>query len=352
MDDVVTCPSCGTVAADGSAFCEHCGTALGAPAPVAVAVLDEPDAPTTPVCRSCGGTIAADGYCEHCGELAVSERDHWTELPSPLLGGVCDRGRRKSRNEDAMALAVVGTTAVLVVCDGVSNIPDSDIASLAAARAARDVLVGATPESVGAWSALLVDAAAAADKAIALAVGDMAGRAEPPSCTFVATVVDGPTVVAGWLGDSRAYWIPDAGDPHQISVDDSAANEMIARGIPRARAEASREGHAITRWLGPDAETVVPQTATTRAQGPGWVLVCSDGLWNYCSEADDVADLLHRTAERVGSSPDVLAGELVRWANEQGGHDNITAALARVAAPFDTVQTEETVSAQPAPPAA
>jgi serine/threonine protein phosphatase PrpC len=352
VDHVVTCARCGTVAADGSAFCEHCGSPLGAPAPVAVTVLDPPDEAVTPVCRSCGGTIAPDGYCEHCGELAVSARDHWSELPSPLVGGVCDRGRRHSRNEDAMALAVVGGTAVLVVCDGVSTVADSDIASLAAARAARDVLVTGAPGSVSAWSALLVDAAAAADKAIAVAVGDMAGRAEPPSCTFVAAVVDGPTVVAGWLGDSRAYWIGDEGGSHQISVDDSAANEMIARGIPRARAEASREGHAITRWLGPDSETVVPQTATTRAQGPGWVLVCSDGLWNYCSEADDVADLLHGAAQKVGSSPDAIAAELVRWANEQGGHDNITATLARVAGPFDTVQTEETVPAPPTPPAA
>ncbi len=34
-----------------------------------------------------------------------------------------------------------GSRAVLVVCDGVSTSTDSDVASLAAARAARDVLV-------------------------------------------------------------------------------------------------------------------------------------------------------------------------------------------------------------------
>jgi serine/threonine protein phosphatase PrpC len=339
VDHVVTCPSCGTVAGDGAVFCEQCGSLLAPPAapnPVAAA-----EAPPIPVCRACGGTIAADGYCEQCGEPAVNERDHWSELPSPAVGGVCDRGIRHTRNEDAMALAVVGTTAVLVVCDGVSSVADSDLASLAAARAARDVLVtGTAGSTVGAWSALLDSAAAAADKGIADAIGDMAERAEPPSCTFVAAVVDGPTVVAGWLGDSRVYWVPDQGAALQVSVDDSAANEMIARGVPRARAEASPAGHAITRWLGADAETVVPSTGTTRAQGPGWVLACSDGLWNYCSEAADIADLLHRTVATHGPAPDAIAGELVRWANEQGGHDNITAALARVDAPFDTVQTD------------
>jgi len=352
----VTCAACGTIAEDGSKFCEECGTPLGAVETPAAAVVVPEEPAAVPVCRACGGTIAADGYCELCGEPALSERDHWSELPSALVGGVSDRARRKSRNEDAMALAVSGTTAVLVVCDGVSNVPDSDVASLSAARAARDVLVtGAAGSTVGAWSALLVTAAAAADQAIADATGDTSDRVEPPSCTFVAAVVDGPTVVAGWLGDSRVYWLPDEGQPQQVSVDDSAANEMMARGVPRAKAEASREGHAITRWLGPDAETVVPQTATTRAQGAGWVLVCSDGLWNYCSEATDIADLLRRSVAQVGTAPDVIAAELVRWANEQGGHDNITAALARVAAPVDTVHTDEAVTADqpsdPTPPA-
>ncbi len=37
----------------------------------------------------------------------------------------------------------LGDHAVLVVCDGVSSSTDSDVASLAAARAARDVLTGA-----------------------------------------------------------------------------------------------------------------------------------------------------------------------------------------------------------------
>ena len=43
----------------------------------------------------------------------------------------------------------------------------------------------------------------------------------------------------------------------------------------------------------------------------------------------------------MGTAPDAIAAELVRWANEQGGHDNITAALARVATPVDTVHTDE-----------
>ncbi|WP_231505236.1 protein phosphatase 2C domain-containing protein [Cellulomonas sp. URHE0023] len=334
MDHVVSvaCGSCGTVAQDGSKFCEQCGAPLTAPVAVAV----PPPAPSTRSCRACGGTIAADGYCQDCGTPAATERDHWSEAPSASLGGVCDRGIRHEKNEDAMALGLAGDAPVLVVCDGVSSVPDSDIASLAAARAARDVLVqGISVPSgdttrVAAWSALLVRAADAANNAIATAVGDLAERHDPPSCTFVAAVVDGPNVVAGWLGDSRVYWLPDAGDPIQLSSDDSGANELMALGLSRAKAEASAQAHAITRWLGADAPDIVPRTAPTVAQGPGWVLVCSDGLWNYCSEASAVAELVRTSQEVAGPAPEKIAAELVRWANEQGGADNITAALHRI----------------------
>jgi len=334
VDHVVSlvCGSCGTVAQDGSKFCEQCGSSLTAP----VVEPATPAAEVTRTCRACGGPIADDGYCQDCGTPAATERDHWSEAPSPALGGVCDRGIRHDKNEDAMALGLAGDTAVLVVCDGVSSVPDSDIASLAAARAARDVLVGGIASSgsetasVAAWSTLLVRAAEAANEAIATAVGDLAERHDPPSCTFVAAVVDGPHVVAGWLGDSRVYWLPDVGDPIQLSSDDSGANDLMDLGVPRAKAESSAQAHAITRWLGADAPDVVPRTAPTRAQGPGWVLVCSDGLWNYCSEAAAMAELLRASEEAAGPAPEKIAAELVRWANAQGGADNITAALHRI----------------------
>ncbi|HNM96916.1 MAG TPA: hypothetical protein PKK40_03115, partial [Marmoricola sp.] len=59
-------------------------------------------------------------------------------------------------------------------------------------------------------------------------------------------------------------------------------------------------------------------------------LICSDGLWNYAS----AAAALRTQADAAGLSPTadplVVADALVAWANGQGGHDNITVALARV----------------------
>ncbi|WP_435735492.1 PP2C family serine/threonine-protein phosphatase [Cellulosimicrobium sp. PMB13] len=399
-DDLLSCPACGEPSHPGARFCEACGTPLAsfAPEPAApgstapeAGVVPGVDAtsggdPSTasgddqhPVgkhaasqpdgvrpCVRCGGTIAEDGYCAQCGEPAATERDHWAERPAAWAAGVCDRGVRHVRNEDAMALAASGPApvgvgsaerpgaaagddladrsfAALVVCDGVSSAPDSDVASLAAARAARDVLAaggptgdapvqGETTARLSAWSVLLGDAARAANQAVLAAVPNTADRENPPSCTFVAAVVDGPLVVTGWVGDSRAYWLPDAGEAHQLSVDDSWAQEMIAQGIPRAQAETSPQAHAITRWLGHDAPDPTARTAATIPDRPGWVLVCSDGLWNYCSAAGDLAALVHATEGSDGSDPQALAAALVRWANAQGGRDNITVTLARFGA--------------------
>ena len=90
---------------------------------------DEPDTGPRAPCLQCGGKVDDDGYCTQCGTKAPSPRDHFEERPAPWVAGVCDRGIRHYRNEDAMAMAVDGPRVVLVVCDGVSNTVDSHIGS-------------------------------------------------------------------------------------------------------------------------------------------------------------------------------------------------------------------------------
>jgi serine/threonine protein phosphatase PrpC len=289
-------------------------------------VVDAELAAVAGPCSACGGTVAEDGYCEQCGTPAPRPRDHWIDQPADWVAAACDRGVRHSRNEDAVAVAAAaepGSFAALVVCDGVSSAPDSDRASLAAARAARDVLASSEEP---AQQALLAAGAAAHEAASEVARG-VAGRGNPPSTTFVAAVVGGRDLTIGWVGDSRAYWLPDAGEGVQLTVDDSWAAEAIALGVPREDAENGPNAHAITRWLGIDAPDPVPHVEHRTLEGAGWVLLCSDGLWNYCSAASDLAALVTRTAE---GSVGALAGDLLDWAVRQGGADNISVALARV----------------------
>jgi serine/threonine protein phosphatase PrpC len=338
------CPTWGGPVSEADRYCEACGAELKPGTPI-TAALDTDTEPTVEIstspvgpCQSCGGVIGAEGYCETCGTKAARPRDHFSEQPAPWVAGVCDRGIRHSRNEDAMAIAAdatPGSRALLVVCDGVSSSLDSDVASLAAARAARDVLeaghaqgIGTESSKTGAIAARLKAAADAANDAVL--ENTSPDSSNPASCTFVATVLEDGMLVAGVVGDSRAYWLPDDTEAVALTVDDSWAAELIATGVSRAEAESGPHAHAITRWLGKDAPDHTPRTTTLRVAGPGWLLVCSDGLWNYCSEAAPLADLVRQTAAANGGEPLATASALVDWANAQGGQDNITVALARL----------------------
>ena len=367
LDATAACPHCDAPLAAADQFCESCGATVAArvvPVAEAPAADDQPPgldstrtrliipSPSDPAvavegvrhCASCAGIVDPSGYCSVCGVKAVAERDHFRETPSPWTGGVCDKGRRHHRNEDAMASVAdeePGSFAALVVCDGVSSSPDSDRASLSAARAARDVLAAAHAESpapddpAAFWTARIADAAAAAQAEACAAAADP-GAPDTPSCTFVTAVLAGPVLVSGCVGDSRAYWLPDDGPAVQLTEDDSWVTEQVRIGVPRETAEADGKAHAITRWLGVDSPDPVPACATTTVTGPGWLLACSDGLWNYCSPAGELRDLIRdliRDKAAQDPAPTAIAAALVDFANAAGGQDNITAVLARVPAP-------------------
>ena len=357
-DGSLSCPHCGAEVAAAEAFCEACGGRLvptasaetdgtsdmAAPIDITRSIQTEADDEGTVVvarpCANCGGVIGLDGYCQNCGTKAPTERDHYTEHPASWVAACCDRGIRHHRNEDATAVAAEQTPrsrAVLVVCDGVSTSVDSDVASLAAARTAREVLVAHRPAGLGtpasrvaAMSNALVKGAASANAAVI--ANTAAGSENAASCTFAAAIVEGDLVVFGNVGDSRIYWIPDPGsgsEPTELSVDDSVAQARIAMGIPRDEAENGPQAHAITKWLGRDSPDFSPRTGSVTVGSPGWVLVCSDGLWNYASEAAAISSLI-ADLNPPKSDPLALAVALVDWANGRGGKDNISVALARV----------------------
>ncbi len=328
------CPNCTYPVTAWASFCEGCG------APLLPTATPPPLQPTggsaatrrlgadaqARVCAQCGGTIDADGYCQTCGAKAPDPRDHTESAPADWLAGVCDRGVQHARNEDAQSLWVSpgGERAVLVVCDGVSSSAEADVASTAGAERACQILAEHALGSDEEIAEALIVAAAEANAAITAATtGDGVSAG---SATFAAAVVTTDAIHYGSLGDSRVYWLGE--EQLLLTRDDSMAQEFIEQGMSRAEAEAMPKAHAITKWLGSDALDVIPRTGVLRPVGDGWLLVCSDGLWNYASEPEALAEQL-TAASSVDPSPLAIARALVVWANAQGGQDNVTVALAR-----------------------
>jgi serine/threonine protein phosphatase PrpC len=237
-----------------------------------------------------------------------------------------------------------GRRAVLVVLDGVSNTDDSQVGSLAGAKAALSVLAVPFPDGLGtadsrlaAVTHVLTNAVKAAQAEVVAAAAP--GADNPASATFSAAVLEGDVISYANVGDSRSYWLPDGSPGVQLSLDDSAAQGLIAAGMPRVEAESSPQAHAITKWLGLDSENHTPMVGQVTVTEPGWLLVCSDGLWNYASEP---AQLVEQMRAAGTDDPAALALALTDYANGQGGQDNITTVLARVAGPVHVQNADQT----------
>jgi serine/threonine protein phosphatase PrpC len=311
---------------------------LAAPQPVdpRTAGLSTPPAGTK-VCVACrAGNVDSDGYCENCGHAQPRERDH-VEQELAAVAAVSDRGLRHHRNEDAFAVSSTalpdGSPAVVaIVCDGVSSATRPDDASLAAARAANEALLEALPRGTHPQQAMH-DAIVAASWAVnALATEpetaqEHAPHQNAPACTLVGAVVTSALLVVGWVGDSRAYWVPvdRSAPPARLTEDDSWAAQMVAAGLmSEAQAYADERAHAITGWLGADAYELDPHTACFKPDRPGAVVVCTDGLWNYAEAAEEMAEVVPLDADR---RPLHAARVLVGHALDGGGHDNVTVAV-------------------------
>ena len=243
----------------------------------------------------CGGEVARRRLLRaRAGRRRASARDHWTETPGDVGRRACatraSRTRATRTRWRSAGDADGSRSRVLVVCDGVTTAPDSDRASLAAARAAcRAARRRRPPRRTGRrrrrgcahWRA----AARRRLPATANARGRRRRRARSatrpsrrrarssPPC------VDATTCVAVGVVRRLAAptGCPTAAQGAQLGVDHSLGTEMIAPGVDRRGGRgAIPTFHTITRWLGADSIDPTPRVRRAASStSPGWVLVCS-----------------------------------------------------------------------------
>lgn len=293
-------------------------------------------------CPGCGAEAGVgDRFCARCG-TAWPDPFARLEIALPGAAGVSDRGLRHAYNEDALALRVLGSgqdaEAVLaVVCDGVSSSSHPELAARHAVESGMDALALTLDAAHGRGPAereiAVRAAAAAAGAAVTALVGDV-GLPAAPACTFLAAVVVAGDATVGWIGDSRAYWLPAAGgdDGVRLTRDDSWFEETVAAGrMTAAAAAADRRAHGITAWLGADAAPRDVHVESLRPETPGTLVLCTDGLWNYWEQGTIRAAL-----PRPDDDPLAAARALVGAALDSGGQDNVTVAVLPLPVPSST----------------
>ena len=283
-------------------------------------------------CPTCGAPHqAGDRFCERCGARLDDEptRDASPtriELDLTIAAAVSDQGLHHHRNEDSFHLEVTGERNVAaVVCDGISSASAGNVAARNAAKAAGVVLGRAVADLDTDPGEAIVDAIQAAVDAVIQVEWTTRVKRVDPSCTLVSAVCRGAEITVGWVGDSRAYWF-DSEESRQLTVDDSFAEEGIAKGLlTPEQAARSPFLHSITHWVGPDAPERPPRTVSLRPERPGRLVLCTDGLWNYAPTAGELGGLIDALPD--GAAPAAVASALADTANDRGGHDNITVAV-------------------------
>jgi PPM family protein phosphatase len=325
---MTNCPKCGCVCKPGDAFCQDCG-----------ANLTEPTVVLAEECR-CGSTrFRADGICARCGRTRPALSGEF--VVGPGIAAVTDVGITHQHNDDAFAIAgpqTGGVGSIVVVCDGVSNSQTPDVAAAVGVAAAREAIQaslasGMTAEDAVRWGITK------AHEAVCAVPYDQNHPLDPPAATIaIAVVLEAPGgrrhVTTAWLGDSRVYWLRRSGGL-LLTRDHSWRNMVVDQGeMTDQEARKSKMAHAIVKCLGlsdhPSDPAFLPEPSIETVDLPanGWLMVCTDGLWNYAeaptalAEAADDA-LLQDEALQV-------CRKLVEFAKEKGGHDNITVGVAKL----------------------
>ena len=130
------------------------------------------------------------------------------------------------------------------------------------------------------------------------------------------------------IGDSRLYRL--RGDTmEQVTRDHSLLQEQLDSGlITPEEAKLSQNKNLVTRALGIDP-TVEPEIHVYETQKDDIFLLCSDGLSDMVEDEE-----IRLTLITLRTNPSLTVQQLVQAANDNGGRDNISAMLIRIAEPF------------------
>ena len=230
--------------------------------------------------------------------------------------GRTDVGAQRTQNEDAMYYD--DFLGVYIVCDGMGGHASGQVASDIAIRTiVHSIKTGDPPPAPG------QDPLVAAMRAANAAVYQRAQM--DPAChgmgtTAVALRFEENLVHIAHCGDSRCYLLRH-GQLQQLTRDHSLRNlyqdrpDLIGTLGPAT-------SNVIIRAIGLDATVEIEHNAMAPEHNDVFLL-CSDGLTSMIHEGGI------REIMTSGDSLEVIAENLIRAANNNGGTDNITVVLAQ-----------------------
>jgi PPM family protein phosphatase len=246
-----------------------------------------------------------------------------------------DPGRVRDHNEDCIESRP--DIGLFVLADGMGGYNAGEVASGMATSLISDGLeetwslrglAGRGREDTKALSEQLIkDQVARANSAI------FTTSQNNPECagmgtTLVVTLFFDNFMTVAHIGDSRLYRLRGE-SMEQVTRDHSLLQEQLDSGlITPEEAKLSQNKNLVTRALGIDP-SVEPEVHVYETQPDDTYLLCSDGLSDMVEDEE-----IRLTLITLKSNPNLTVQQLVQAANDNGGRDNISAMLIRVAEPF------------------
>ncbi len=243
-------------------------------------------------------------------------------------------GRQRDHNEDALftfTATLAGDTnsvpfGIYIIADGMGGHQQGEVASEVAIRAMSNHLIqklymplfNTAPETPQESLQEILT------KGMQEAHDGVLKQAPGGGTTLTAVAVVGTRMTVAHVGDSRAYGVYLDGRMHVLTRDHSLVRRLEELGqITPEEASNHPQRHVLYRALGL-GEPVEPDVFTAPAPHPGYLLICSDGLWGVVPEAD--------IFRLISTSPNLHQACLgmVDAANAAGGPDNISVILVRM----------------------
>jgi len=254
--------------------------------------------------------------------------------PQQLISG-CGQsiGKQREHNEDCL-FAFSATTGgeansaplgLFIVADGMGGHQYGEVASSAAVRTMANYLLKRfhtylINPSEGMEEPLQEMMRASITEAQRAVI-----QAAPGSgTTLTAALVLGQQMTIGHVGDSRAYALRTDGRVEVLTRDHSLVKRLEELGqISSEEGAAHPQRNVLYRALG-QGEVLEPDIFTTPFPQPGYLLLCSDGLWSVLPD-DNLYNLVTAAPNLHGACQNLITA-----ANDAGGPDNISAVLVQL----------------------
>jgi serine/threonine protein phosphatase PrpC len=242
-------------------------------------------------------------------------------------------GKQRDHNEDqilTLNLTMGGEKnnypfGLFIVADGMGGQQLGEVASSTAVRTMAGYLTGKflsyMLNPLNAMDESLQEVMRAAIQEAQRAVTQVAPGS---GTTLTAALILGKQVTIGHVGDSRAYAVWANDRMESITRDHSLVRRLEELGqISSDEAVVHPSRNVLYRAVG-QADTLEADIFTLPFPQPGYLLLCSDGLWSVVSD-DDLFRIVNNSATLQNACQDMITS-----ANNAGGPDNISAILVQL----------------------